>query len=114
MPDDSDFHASTSPDARQIVQSILGCKWSFAILEAVREGIRRPGALERHCQGISPKVLQERLRKLTRLGVLERHAFPEIPPRVEYHFTDKGHRFGDLLDMIDRLEEELRAESDSA
>ncbi len=89
------------------VESIVGCKWSVQVLGAIRRGIHRPGALERSCLGISTKVLNERLRKLQDFGLLRRLVYPEIPPRVEYHFTPYGQQFIGLLDQIERLQQQL-------
>lgn len=41
-------------------------------------------------KGISTKTLATRLRELEKAGILERQAYKEIPPRVEYRLTDKG------------------------
>lgn len=92
-----------------MVESIVGCKWSLSVLASIRSGVHRPGALERACAGISNKVLNERLRKLVGFGILERRAFGEIPPRVEYHFTPLGARFLEIVDGIERLQDELDA-----
>jgi DNA-binding HxlR family transcriptional regulator len=86
---------------------VVGCKWSVEVLRAIRAGIHRPGALERAIAGISTKVLNERLVKLQRLGLVERTAYPEVPPRVEYRLTAAGERLAELLDELDRLEAEL-------
>lgn len=67
---------------------------------AVRDGIQRPGALERYIQGISAKVLAERLRKLVDYGLLTRNTFPEVPPRTEYSLTQAGQ---DLVEIIEQL-----------
>ena len=40
--------------------------------------------------GISPRTLSLRLRALEEEGIVERHTFPEVPPRVEYALTEKG------------------------
>ena len=60
-----------------MVEDIVGCKWSLAVLGAVRSGVQRPGALEHAIEGLSKKVLNERLSKLVRLGILERQAYAE-------------------------------------
>jgi DNA-binding HxlR family transcriptional regulator len=41
-------------------------------------------------KGISSKTLANRLKELECSGVLERHSYNEIPPRVEYRLTEKG------------------------
>jgi DNA-binding HxlR family transcriptional regulator len=94
-------------EGRGRLAEVVGCKWSVEVLRAVRGGIRRPGALARAIPGISTKVLNERLAKLTRLGLVRRTAFPEVPPRVEYALTPVGERLCRLLDELDRLEAEL-------
>ena len=97
----------TPPNVARMVEDIVGCKWSLAVLGAVRDGVCRPGALEHAIEGLSKKVLNERLSKLVRFGILEKHAFPELPPRVEYRFTAFGVKFCGLLDGIDALQREI-------
>jgi DNA-binding HxlR family transcriptional regulator len=41
-------------------------------------------------KGISSKTLARRLKELEKDGILERQAYNEIPPRVEYKMTKKG------------------------
>jgi DNA-binding HxlR family transcriptional regulator len=93
--------------ASRMVEDIVGCKWSLAVLGAVRGGVRRPGAMEHAIDGLSKKVLNERLRKLVRFGILEKRAYPEIPPRVEYRLTRFGERFSVLMEGVDALQREL-------
>ena len=90
-----------------MVEDIVGCKWSLAVLARVRQGVRRPGALEHSLPGLSTKVLNERLRKLQRFGILARTAYAEVPPRVEYALTPFGERFSRLLDEVEALQREL-------
>jgi len=71
-------------------------------------GVARPGPagrprfceLERSLAGISPRTLSLRLRALEEEGIVERHTFPEVPPRVEYALTAKGRA---LLPIIDDM-----------
>ena len=91
-----------------MVESIVGCKWSLHVLAQLRAGVNRPGALERTAEGLTRKVLTERLNKFLRFGIVEKTSFPEVPPRVEYEFTEFGERFCTLIDAVDTLEQELR------
>lgn len=90
-----------------MVENIIRCKWSLSVIGLVRSGVNRPGAMERSVPGLTAKVLNERLRKLVRFGILNKTIFPETPPRVEYEFTEFGRKFIGLLDAIDALEDEI-------
>jgi len=90
-----------------LLEEVIGCRWTISVLGAVARGVSRPGALERHIEGISAKVLADRLRHFTRAGIFERVAFPEIPPRVEYRLTDFGRKFMRLLKEVEKLQAEL-------
>lgn len=94
-------------DVAAMVESIVGCKWSLHVLGQIRHGVYRPGALARTHEGLTTKVLNERLSKMVRFGILQRVAYPEIPPRVEYRLTDFGKRFVKILDAVDQLQHEL-------
>ncbi len=88
---------------------ILGCKWTLAILDGIARGINRPGRLERELPGLTTKVMNERLAKLTRYGVIVRHAYDETPPRVEYDFSAEGRRMLELLRQVRQFAEQWSA-----
>ncbi len=94
-------------DVTAMFENCIGCKWTLHVLDQIRRGVRRPGALVRSKRGLTTKVLNERLAKLTRYGVLTKRAFAEIPPRVEYDLTPFGEKFVDLLDRIEDLRREF-------
>lgn len=96
--------AVKTPTVKGMMEDILGCKWSLTVLSLIRKGVRRPGAMEHAVDGLSAKVLNERLRKLVRFGIAEKRTFAEVPPRVEYRLTDFGKKFGSILDQIESLE----------
>lgn len=102
------------PQVHRMVENIIRCKWSLSVLDLVKKGINRPGAMERSVNGLTTKVLNERLRKLVRFGILEKTTFPEVPPRVEYEFTEFGQRFIGLLEAIAELEDEISNTKDRA
>jgi DNA-binding HxlR family transcriptional regulator len=52
-------------------------------------------------KGISSKTLAYRLRELEKGGILERHSYNEIPPRVEYRLTPKGQELVEsVIDLL--------------
>ena len=56
-------------------------------------------------KGISSKTLASRLKELEKAGILERHSYNEIPPRVEYRLTEKGQ---ELVESIINLLQWMR------
>jgi DNA-binding HxlR family transcriptional regulator len=91
-------------DIFNIVEEILGCKWAVVIIGLIKDDVNRPGAMTKSVEGLSAKVLNERLNKMVQTGVLEKHSFPEIPPRVEYEFTNFGKRFIKILEDLEDLQ----------
>jgi DNA-binding HxlR family transcriptional regulator len=89
-----------------MVEDVVGCKWSITVLDMLEQGINRPGKMTRDQDGLSTKVLNERLKKLLKYGVISKNEFNEIPPRVEYHFTDFGQKFLKIIKSIRELESE--------
>jgi DNA-binding HxlR family transcriptional regulator len=52
-------------------------------------------------KGISSKTLAYRLQELEKGGILERHSYNEIPPRVEYLLTSKGQELVEsIIDLL--------------
>ena len=90
-----------------MVQDVVGCKWMLQIIGCIRNDVKRPGALTKHIEGLSTKVLNERLLKLVRFGILQKQVYPEVPPRVEYEVTKLGSQFFPILDLISKLQDEL-------
>lgn len=63
-------------------------------------GPRRFCELTASVEGLSDRVLSDRLRELELEGVIERVVYPQIPVRVEYRLTEKGHDLKPVVDAI--------------
>ena len=81
---------------------IVAGKWTLLLLRDLAEGPRRFSELERSLTGISPRTLSIRLRSLEEEGIIERHEFSEMPPRVEYRLTAKGSHLVPIVDAMRR------------
>jgi DNA-binding HxlR family transcriptional regulator len=73
-------------------------KWTLLLIRDLAAGRSRFCELERSLRGISPRTLSLRLRALEEEGIVERHTYPEVPPRVEYDLTDKGRALVPLIE----------------
>jgi DNA-binding HxlR family transcriptional regulator len=73
-------------------------KWTLLLIRDLAEGSARFCELERSLAGISPRTLSLRLRALEEEGIVERHTYPEVPPRVEYALTAKGKALVPLVE----------------
>jgi DNA-binding HxlR family transcriptional regulator len=73
-------------------------KWTAMIVIVLgTSGRQRFGDIRTAVDGISGKVLTETLRILERDGLVERHVYAEMPPRVEYELTPLGHTLHEPL-----------------
>jgi DNA-binding HxlR family transcriptional regulator len=78
--------------------SVVCGKWTLLVIRDLAEGPSRFCELERSLEGISPRTLSLRLRALEEEGIVARHTFPEVPPRVEYALTEKGEALVPLIE----------------
>jgi DNA-binding HxlR family transcriptional regulator len=63
-------------------------------------------------KGFSSKTLVIRLKQLERNEILERRAYKEIPPRVEYRLTNKGQELVEsVVDLLQWMRKWSRSNS---
>jgi len=66
-------------------------------------GPTRFGAIRRQIDGISSRLLTERLRDLEEKGFIYRHYEPTIPPAVTYGLTERMQEIHVALEKLDEL-----------
>ena len=101
----------TPEQSARMVEVIFGCKWSLTVYQLLANGINRPGEMVRKVEGLTTKVLNECLRKNMEFGIIQRIAYDEAPPRVEYVVTPFGTKFIRILDEIEKLQREIGSET---
>jgi DNA-binding HxlR family transcriptional regulator len=111
-------HMSQQPDWNVLTASCpsrtslarIANKWTAMVVIALGDGRLRFRDLRATVEGISGKVLTDTLRDLERDGLIARHAYAEVPPRVEYELTTLGRTLHAPLLALSRWAEEHIAE----
>jgi DNA-binding HxlR family transcriptional regulator len=80
---------------------LLGWRWTTFVVWALMNGPRRFTDLLSATEGLSDRMLTKRLRELEHAGIVTRHRYRELPPRVEYSLTEAGQ---DLRPVIEAME----------
>lgn len=92
-------HAAADPTRGQVfaqhcpsraVLSHVTSRWGVLVLVALRKGTHRFGDLRRKLEGVSEKMLSQTLQALEADGLVQRTAYPVVPPHVEYALTALG------------------------
>src|SRR5437764_260241 len=89
---------ATHPVGRAL--RLLGDMWTLIIVYTLLSGTKRFGELLEAMGNVSPKTVSQRLKMLEEIGFVQRQAFAEIPPRVEYRLTEKGLALVDIMEAI--------------
>ena len=76
---------------------MIGEKWKVLILRELMTGTKRFGEIHGSINGVSQKVLTQKLREMESDGLINRVAYAEIPPRVEYSLTEIGRKFQPVI-----------------
>lgn len=84
-----------TPQQEALLRDVLervADKWTLLVLDALEEGGQlRFTRLRDRIGGVSQKMLTKTLRQLERDGLVTRRVYAEVPPRVEYRLTERGH-----------------------
>jgi DNA-binding HxlR family transcriptional regulator len=88
---------------------LLSSKWSVEVLYVLATGRRRYTELVLEVGEVPRKTLTQRLRELERAGLVDRHAYAEVPPRVEYALTPLGWTLTEPLMALYEWSAEHRA-----
>lgn len=81
--------------------AMIGDKWALLLMPSLADGPKRNGELLRALGGISQKMLTQTLRDMERNGLVTRHDYREVPPRVEYELTPLGRSLGKVVAALD-------------
>nr|WP_294942655.1 helix-turn-helix domain-containing protein [uncultured Mucilaginibacter sp.] len=82
--------------------SVISGKWKVKILNQLLDGPKRYSEIHRGITGITEKMLSQQLRELEEDKIITRKVYPEVPPRVEYTFTDLGKELASIFYALEK------------
>lgn len=81
----------------EITLMIIAGRWKMMIIYWLLQDARRFNQLQRDLGGITHRTLSKTLKEMESDGLIHRHDFKEIPPRVEYTLTPLGKTLEPVL-----------------
>lgn len=81
--------------------SLISGKYKPVILYCLMEYEPvRFNEMQRYLKKITDKTLSQHLKELESDGLITRKVYPQIPPKVEYSLTKRGHSLMEVLDKL--------------
>lgn len=85
----------------EVAVSVLGGTWKLTLVKHLLAGTRRFNEIGRLVPLANTKTLTRQLRELEEDGIVQRTAFPEVPPRVEYALSETGRSLEPIVSAMD-------------
>lgn len=86
---------------------VAGAKWTLEVLRECAIQPTRTRQFLARIPGLSMKCLQERLKELEALKLIERHKYPDKLPKVEHRITERGRKLLSIMAALKTLEDEI-------
>ena len=80
--------------------SVIGGRWKPILVCHLLDGRKRFGELRRLTPNATERMITLQLRELESDGIIERHVYAEVPPRVEYEVTEFGRSLEAILVLM--------------
>lgn len=96
------YNGTTYKCSIALALSIIGGKWKPLILWHLKNKTLRFSELKRTLAPVTQKMLTQQLRELESDGLVHRHIYTQIPPKVEYSLTEEGRTVLPILEMISK------------
>ena len=80
--------------------SVIGGRWKPILICRLLGGRKRFSELCRLAPNATQRMITLQLRELEADGVISRHVFAEVPPRVEYEVTERGRSLKPIIEAM--------------
>ena len=92
-------------------QNILSGRYKNLIIWYLKNSDKRFTAIQKFLSNVSQGSLTKQLRELENDGIINRHVYAEVPPKVVYSLTEKGKALLPILDMMEAFGRQYGDES---
>ncbi|WP_272898759.1 winged helix-turn-helix transcriptional regulator [Paenibacillus sp. MMS18-CY102] len=79
---------------------LLGKKWTGLIIRVLLGGPKRFKEIKEQIPEMSDKMLTDRMKELEATTIVKRTVYPEMPVRIEYELTERGHDLEPVISSI--------------
>ena len=84
----------------ELTLALIGGKWKSLILWKLGDSTLRFSELRKNLPQVTQKMLTQQLRELEEDGLVHRHVYTQVPPRVEYSLTQAGKSILPILNSM--------------
>ncbi|MFD0056910.1 winged helix-turn-helix transcriptional regulator [Streptomyces sp. NPDC127168] len=95
----SSIHDESCPSFQEALE-VIGRRWTGSILVAARQGATRFGEYRAVIDGISDRLLSQRLKELESQGLISRTVVPTTPVQITYSLAPAGEALIDALQPL--------------
>ena len=88
--------------------SVIGGRWKPVLICRLLSGRKRFGELCRLAPNATQRMITLQLRELEADGIISRHVFQEVPPRVEYEVTEFGRSLAPIIKTMQKWGKEFK------
>ncbi|MGA5124712.1 winged helix-turn-helix transcriptional regulator [Streptomyces pseudogriseolus] len=97
----SSIHDDTCPRFQEVLETV-GRRWTGSILMAAAQGATRFGEYRAVIDGISDRLLSQRLKELENEGLIRRTVVPSTPVQITYTLSPLGEELLEALQPLVR------------
>ena len=87
----------------ELIQDMLKGNWKCIIIWRLRLGATSPSTLKRDISGITEKMLQEHLKELIDVKIIDKIVYDTYPLKTEYFLTDRGNEILKALTIFQQV-----------
>lgn len=85
----------------ELTMTVLSGKWKAIIVYHIAQAdVMRFSEIRKSMDGITERMLTKQLRELEADGIITRHIYNQIPPKVEYRLTPIGEKLVPILNCM--------------